>query len=249
MIRILLADDEPLARQRLRRLLEAHPDITIAAEASNGLEAVAAIEAEAPDLVLLDIQMPELDGFGVIEAIGPERMPPTLFVTAYDQFALRAFEAHALDYLLKPFDPERFAAALARARTWLQGAREAQPSLAPLLREVQAARQPSDRLLVKEGGRYVFLRPAAVQWVEAEDNYVRLHVEGTSHLVRQTMTGILARLGTSRFRRIHRSAIVNLDFVRHLEPWTGGDYQVTMKDGSRLTLSRTYRDQLGEWLC
>ncbi|WP_306599491.1 LytTR family DNA-binding domain-containing protein [Geothrix sp. 21YS21S-2] len=246
MIRSLIVDDEVLARQRLRRLLGDHPDLEVAGECSNGLEAVRDIEALRPDLVFLDIQMPELDGFGVIEEVGPDRMPPTLFVTAYDQFALKAFEVHALDYLLKPFDPERFAAALARVRTWIQGS--PRPSLEPMLKQVQADRPPPERLLIKEGTRYAFVRPAAIQWVEAEDNYVRLHVEGTSHLVRQTMSGMLDKLSPSRFRRIHRSAIVNLDFIRHLEPWTGGDYLVTMKDGSQLTMSRTYRNQLGEWL-
>ncbi len=246
MIRSLIVDDEMLARQRLRRLLEDHPDIEVTGECANGLEAVRDLEALRPDLVFLDIQMPELDGFGVIEEVGPDRMPPTLFVTAYDQFALKAFEVHALDYLLKPFDPERFAAALARVRTWIQGS--PRPSLEPMLKQVQADRPPPDRLLIKEGTRYAFVRPAAIQWVEAEDNYVRLHVEGTSHLVRQTMGGMLDKLSPARFRRIHRSAIVNLDFIKHLEPWTGGDYLVTMKDGSQLTMSRTYRNQLGEWL-
>jgi len=246
MIRTLIVDDEILARQRLQRLLRREQGVEVVAECANGLEAVRAIEAMAPDLVLLDIQMPELDGFGVIEAVGPERMPAHLFVTAYDQFALKAFVVHALDYLLKPFDAERFGAALARARTWLGGG--GRPSLEPLLKQVQAERPPPDRLLIKEGDRYAFLRPAAIQWLEAEDNYVRLHVEGKSHLVRQTMAGMLGKLSPARFRRIHRSAIVNLDYVEHLEAWTGGDYLVTMRDGSQLTLSRTYRAQLGEWL-
>lgn len=245
MIKTLIVDDEPLARERLRRLLEPEGDVEVAGTCADGVEAVKAIEAQAPDLVLLDIQMPEMDGFGVVETVGPDRMPPTLFVTAYDRFAIRAFEAHALDYLLKPFDPDRFREALARARTWLRGCR---PSLEPLVRTLARERPCPDRLLVKDGDRYAFIRPAAVQWVEAEDNYVRLHVEGRSHLVRQTMNGMLDKLDTARFRRIHRSAIVNLDYVSHLEPWTGGDFRVTMRDGSHLTLSRTYRNQLGEWL-
>lgn len=246
MIRALIVDDEYLARQRLVRLLQAQPDVQVGGMCANGLEAVEQILETSPDLVFLDIQMPELDGFGVIEAVGPERMPPTLFVTAYDQFALRAFEAHAVDYLLKPFDSDRFASALARARTWLQGA--SRPPFEPMIKEIKAERPPQDRLLVKDGTRYAVVRPASIQWVEAEDNYVRLHVEGTSHLVRLTMAGMLQRLSSARFRRIHRSAIVNLDFIHHLEPWTGGDYHVTLRDGSQLTLSRTYRKQLGEWL-
>jgi two-component system LytT family response regulator len=246
MIRALVVDDELLARQRLLRLCAGEKDLEVVGECANGLEAVKAIEDLDPDLVFLDIQMPELDGFGVIEAVGPASMPTTVFVTAYDQFALKAFEVHVLDYLLKPFDQERFEAALVRARQWL-GSRE-KPSLEPLLKEVQAAKPPPERLLVKDGEGYRFLRLGAIHWVEAEDNYVRLHVEGTSHLVRQTMGGILGLLDPARFRRIHRSAIVNLDCVQRLEPWTGGDYLVYMRDGSRLTLSRTYRNQLGEWL-
>jgi len=246
MIRCLIVDDEPLARERLRRLALEHPDLEIAGECANGLEAVAAIETLTPDLVFLDIQMPELDGFGVIEAVGPERMPTTLFVTAYDQFAMKAFDVHALDYLLKPYDPERFALALERARTWIQG--RSRPSMAPLLKEIQSSRPPRERLLVKDGSGYAFVRPQAIQWLEAEDNYVRIHVEGTSHLVRQTMAGMVEQLNPARFRRIHRSAIVNLDYIQHLEPSPGGDFLVTMRDGTQLTLSRTYRGQLGEWL-
>ena len=246
MIRSLIVDDELLARERLRRLLQDQPDIEVVGECGNGLEALAGIEDLAPDLVFLDIQMPELDGFGVLEAVGPERMPITLFVTAYDQFAMKAFEVHALDYLLKPYDPECFQEALARVRIWING--RTRPAMAPMLKQVQGARPPQERLLVKDGNRYTFLKAGAIQWLEAEDNYVRVHVEGTSHLVRQTMAGMLERLSPTRFRRIHRSAIVNLDFILHLEPWTGGDYLVTLRDGTKLTLSRTYRQQLGEWL-
>jgi two-component system LytT family response regulator len=246
MIRALIVDDELLARERLRRLLLEQPDLEVAGECANGLEAVAAIEELAPDLVFLDIQMPELDGFGVIEAVGPERMPAILFVTSYDKFALKAFELHALDYLLKPYDAERFKAALTRVRVWIRG--QARPALEPMLAEVRVARGPEDRLLVKDGSRYTFIKLESIQWLEAEDNYVRVHLESRSHLVRQTMAGMLGKLSPDRFRRIHRSAIVNLDFILHLEPWTGGDYLVTMRDGTQLTLSRTFRSQLGEWL-
>jgi two-component system LytT family response regulator len=248
MIRTIVVDDEPLARQRLRQLLSEQPDIQLERECANGLEAVETIEELKPDLVFLDIQMPELDGFGVIDTIGPEHMPPVLFVTAFDQHALKAFEVHALDYLLKPFDRERFNAALVRARHWIGNPAGPKQSLAPLMEEVQQTKTPSDRILVKSGSHHVFVKLAAIQWVEAEDNYVRLHVEGTSHLVRQTLTGMLHKLDSRRFRRIHRSAIVNVDFVKELSPWSSGDYSLIMKDGTRLTLSRTFRDQFGEWL-
>jgi len=248
MIRAIVVDDEPLARQRLRQLLAEQSDIKLERECTNGLEAVEAIDELKPDLVFLDVQMPELDGFGVVDAVGPEHMPAVLFVTAFDQHALKAFEVHALDYLLKPFDRERFSTALERARRWIGDGDSQRQSLAPLLEQVHQGRPASDRILVKSGVHHVFVKLAAIQWVEAEDNYVRLHVEGTSHLVRQTLSGMLGRLDARRFRRIHRSAIVNLDFVQELSPWSSGDYAVLMKDGTKLTLSRTFRDQFGEWL-
>lgn len=245
-LRALIVDDEDLARQRIRHLLQKEPDVEVVGECAHGVEAVRAIENLAPDLVFLDIQMPELDGFGVVEAVGADRMPATLFVTAFDQHALRAFEVHALDYLLKPFDPERFSAALDRARRWC--ATGGRPDLAGLLEGLRQERPWLDRILVRQGDRHVLLRCSHIQWIEAEDNYVRLHVEGTSFLLRQTMAGILQRLDPAQFRRIHRSAIVNLDFIRELQPWTSGDHLVLMKDGTKLTLSRTYRDQFGEWM-
>jgi two-component system LytT family response regulator len=248
-LRAAVVDDETLARQRIRHLLRRSDDIEVVAECANGLEAVKAIEDLKPDLVFLDIQMPELDGFGVVEAIGPEAMPPTLFITAFDQHALKAFEVHALDYLLKPFSPERFHQALQRARRWCQPQAEGKgPDLDALLAGLRKERPWVDRLLVKQGERHMLVRTAGIQWIEAEDNYVRLHVEGTSHLLRQTMAGLLARLDPAQFRRIHRSAIVNLDCIREFQPWSGGDHLVIMKDGTKLTLSRTFREQFGEWL-
>jgi len=251
-LRALIVDDEALARQRIRQLLEKVADVEVVGECANGVEAVQAIEDLEPDLVFLDIQMPELDGFGVIEAVGADRMPATLFVTAYDQHALRAFEVHALDYLLKPFDAARFHLALARARRWCaretQGQAEPRPDLAALMAGLRQERPWLDRLLVKQGDRHILVKASAIQWIEAEDNYVRLHVEGTSYLVRQTMAGLLERLDPKTFRRIHRSAIVNLDCIREFQAWTSGDQLVIMRDGTRLTLSRTYRDQVGEWL-
>ncbi|NWJ39951.1 MAG: response regulator transcription factor [Geothrix sp.] len=248
-LRALVVDDEPLARQRIRHLLRRATDIDVAGECGNGLEAVKAIEDLKPDLVFLDIQMPELDGFGVVEAVGAEAMPPTLFITAYDQHALRAFEVHALDYLLKPFSVERFHQALERARRWCIHQKDGTgPNLEALIDGLRQERPWVDRLLVKQGDRHVLVRTAAIQWIEAEDNYVRLHVEGTSHLLRQTMTGVLGRLDPAQFRRIHRSAIVNLDCIKEFQPWSGGDHLVIMRDGTKLTLSRTFRDQFGEWL-
>jgi len=249
--RALVVDDEPLARQRILHLLEKEADFQVVGECANGVEAVKAIEELSPDLVFLDIQMPELDGFGVIETLGPERMPTTLFVTAYDQHALKAFEAHALDYLLKPFDPDRFHQALERARRWCSSAASKEnpkQNLDALMSGIRLERPWVDRLLVRHGDRHVLVKTPSIQWVEAEDNYVRLHVEGTSFLLRQTMAAILARLDPRQFRRIHRSAIVNLDCIKELQPWTSGDHLVVMRDGTKLTLSRTYRDQFGEWL-
>ena len=247
-LRTLVVDDETLARQRIRHLLRRTPDMEVVGECTNGLEAVKAIEDLSPDLVFLDIQMPELDGFGVVEAVGADRMPPTLFITAYDQHALRAFEVHALDYLLKPFSPERFRQALEQARRrCVQSSAEKGPDLEALLAGLRQDRPWVDRLLVRQGDRHLLVKTSTLQWIEAEDNYVRLHVEGTSHLLRQTMTDLLARLDPAQFRRIHRSAIVNLDCIKEFQPWTGGDHLVIMRDGTHLTLSRTFREQFGEW--
>lgn len=246
-IRALIVDDEPLARQRIRQLLADEPDFEVAGEAGNGLEAVTLIESLHPDLVFLDIQMPELDGFGVIEAIGADRMPPTLFVTAFDAHAVKAFEVHAMDYLLKPFDRDRFRRALAWVREHPHVLGREEGGFKSLLSDLEPTQNRPDRFLVRSGDRWVLVKTLAIQWVEAEDNYVRLHVEGASHLLRHTMSGILSRLDPKQFKRIHRSAIVNLDFIKELQPWSGGDLAVMMRDGTRLTLSRTYRDQFAEW--
>lgn len=247
-IRSLIVDDEPLARQRVRDLLAGESDIEVIAECGDGASAVMAIESQSPDLVFLDVQMPELDGFEVIEAVGADRMPATLFITAHDRHALKAFEVHAIDYLLKPFDRKRFKDALDRARTWVgrTAPHETPARMASLLHDVQESRPPLDRILVRSGDHHLLLRTAEIQWIEAEDNYIRLHVEDTSHLVRQTMSGILSRLDPTRFKRIHRSSIVNLDFVKEFRPWFHGDYLVLLADGTKLTMPRTYREQIAQ---
>ena len=243
-IRALIVDDEPLARQRLRDLLADESGIEVVGECGDGSSAVLAIETQTPDLVFLDVQMPELDGFEVIESVGADRMPATLFVTAHDRHALKAFEVHAIDYLLKPFDRKRFHEALERARIWVGRSQEAPGRMASLLQDVQDSRPPMERILVRSGDHHLLLKTSDIQWIEAEDNYVRLHVEGTSYLVRQTMGRMLERLDPARFKRIHRSSIVNLDCVKELRPWFHGDYMVLLSDGTKLTMPRTYRDQI-----
>ena len=245
-IRTLIADDEPLARERLRSLLSRHPDVQIIGECANGAEAIEAISALQPDLVLLDVEMPQLDGFGVLEALPPETMPAVVFVSAHDQYAVRAFESHALDYILKPFDETRVDRALQRVRGQLsrgQGARHLDPGLVSLLEEIRDRRR-SDRLVVKTGGRVVFLRTEDIDWVEASGNYVRLHVGTEAHLLRESMKNMERRLDPSTFVRIHRSAIVNVDRIKELEPWFHGEYIVILRDGTRLTSSRVFSDRL-----
>lgn len=245
-INVLIVDDEPLARQRIRQMIADEAGFNVAGEAGNGLEALTQIELLHPDLVFLDIQMPELDGFGVIEAIGVERMPPTLFVTAFDAHALKAFEFHAMDYLLKPFDRERFSQALKWVREHPQALRRDQGGFKSLMETIGPEHSRADRFLIKSGERWLVLQTRQIRWIVAEENYVRLQLDGTNHLVRQTMSGILARLDPLCFKRIHRSTIINLDFVQELRPWTGGDLVVVMQDGTHLTLSRTYRHQFTE---
>jgi two-component system LytT family response regulator len=236
-MRVLIVDDEPLACERLRMLLESERDVEIAGECHDGLTAVEAIRKLAPDLVFLDVQMPEMDGFAVLEAL--DTPPAVIFVTAYDQFAIKAFEVHALDYLLKPFDRERFSKALARAHSGDLDAR-----LRSLLAELRTRRKYNDRLVVSAGGRVVFLRVDELDWIEAAGNYVRLHAGRDEYLHRETMARLEACLDPEKFARIHRSTIVNVDRVKELHPLFRGDYTVVLRDGRELTLAKAYRERL-----
>jgi two-component system, LytTR family, response regulator len=247
-IRAIIVDDAPLARQRLSQLLADQPDVEVVAECATGEAAIEAIRTLRPDLLFLDIQMPELDGFGVMAAVGTGAVPVVIFVTAYDQFALRAFEAHALDYLLKPFDDERFEAALDRARNTIRQHREGDLDrrMRALLQEVRPAREYLQRLSVRAGMRTVLVRVAEIDWLEAEGKYVRLHVGGRTHLIRDTLTRLEEALDPSLFRRIHRSTIVNLERVREIETLFQGDCVLVLQDGTRLNAGRAYRKNLDE---
>lgn len=245
-IRALIVDDEPLARELILDLLADDAEVEIAGECGDGLSAVAAIERHKPDLLFLDVQMPELDGFGVLEAVDDTPAPVIIFVTAYDQYALRAFEVHALDYLLKPFDRERFDKALQRAKHQIarERAGAVNQELAALLADLKARPKPLERLVIKSAGRVFFLRAEEIDWIEAAANYVKLHVGKESHLLRETINGLAAKLDPDKFLRIHRSTIINLERVKELQPWFHGDYVVIMQDGTQLTSSRNYREQL-----
>jgi len=247
-LRTVIVDDEPLARERLASLLSAEQDIEVIAQCRDGEEAVTAIDQHSPDLVFLDVQMPGLNGFEVIDAV--EKMPLVIFVTAYDQHALRAFQVRALDYLLKPFDRERFTEALQRARTHIQRDETGDLGrrLLALVKDLRRDQPKTDRLVVKSGGRLFFLRTDEIDWVEASGNYVRLHVGATSHLLRETMNAIEGRLDPEKFFRIHRSRIVNMERIQEMQPWLNGEYAVLLRTGTRLTLSRGYREKLQERL-
>jgi two-component system LytT family response regulator len=242
-IRTLVVEDQPIARDRLVELLEAEADIELVAVADTGADAVDAIRRLSPDLVFLDLQMPELDGFGVIAEIG-RAMPLTIFVTAYDEYALRAFDVHAFDYLLKPFGRERFQQALARARARLAEGREEQLArrLVSMVQEVGTPRQLPDRLMVKAGGRVVFMPLDELDAVESEGNYVRLHAGTRVHLVRETMASIELRLGHDRFCRVHRGWIVNLDRVRELRVRPNGEHELVTHEGRSYRVGRAYRE-------
>lgn len=245
-IRAVIVDDEPLARRRIRSLLVEAEDVEVIAECANGKEAIQAIEESPPDLLFLDIQMPELDGFDVLQAIGVGHVPVVIFVTAYDQFALRAFEAHALDYLLKPFDDERFEAALQRARERIrqQQGGDLDRRLRALLEEVRGDRGYLQRLVVPTGHRSVFIRTEEIDWIEAERNYIRLHVGGRAYLLRENLSRIESALDPTTFCRIHRSTIVNIDRIQAVESLFRGEYLVVLHDGTKLTSGRSYRRNL-----
>jgi two-component system LytT family response regulator len=247
-IRVLIVDDEAHARARLRHMLAAESDLQIASECSNGRQAIEAIHREQPDLVFLDIQMPRVGGFDVCEALAKPGIPVPLiiFVTAHDEFALKAFEVHAVDYLLKPFDRARLQQALNHARSRLRpgGPHTAPLDLVALLQELKPGLKHSDRLVFKENGRLLFVRTADIDWIEADGNYVRLHAGTNAHHFRETLSGLEAQLPRDRFIRISRSTLVNLDRIKEMQPLFYGDYQVLLHNGSRLNMSRAYRDRL-----
>lgn len=249
-IRTMVVDDEPVARERIVGLLQQEQDIELVGECADGQQAVNAIQQQHPDLVFLDVQMPACDGFSVIRQVGAEHMPAVVFVTAYDEYALRAFEVHAIDYLLKPFGRDRFQQTLQHARQHLERRRAGDLGrrLLALVQDLKPEPQKLDRLVVKSGGRVFFLRTDEIDWIEAAGNYVRLHLGEDSHLFRETMNNMEGRLDTRRFVRIHRSRIVNTDRIKELQPWFNGEYVVVLQNGARLTLSRGYREKLQERL-
>jgi two-component system LytT family response regulator len=247
-IRALIVDDEPLARERIRRFLARESDIELVGECSDGREAVESIRRLRPDLVFLDIQIPERDGFGVLEEIGAEELPSVIFVTAYDRYAIKAFDFHALDYLLKPYTGERFRRSVERAREQLQRSKggHIDERLISLLEHLKAEQKYLERLMVKTAGRVFFLRTDEIDWIEAEGNYVRLHVGREAHLLRETMNRLASRLDPEKFLRIHRSTLVHIERIKELQPMFGGEYTVVLRDGTQLTLSRSHRDKLLE---
>jgi two-component system LytT family response regulator len=247
-IRVLVVDDEPLAREKIRRIAKDDAELRVIGECANGAEAIEAIQTLTPDLLLLDVQMPEVGGFAVLEALQSNgvRLPPVIFITAYDHYAVRAFEVNALDYLLKPFDRERFRAAIERAKQQIR--RENAPGLdqriVALLEQLQTQPKHNERLVVKTGGRVFFLNTDEVDWVEAEGNYVSIHTGKKSYLLRETISSLENQLDPKKFIRIHRSAIVNINRIKELQPWSHGEYHVLLQDGTQLTLSRSYREKV-----
>ena len=259
-IRTLIVDDEPAAREGMRHLLAGDCDVVLAGVCANGREAAAAIAAAAPDLVFLDVQMPELDGFSVLRRLDRASLPAVVFVTAHEQYALRAFEVHAIDYLLKPFSDERFREALERAKLQVRQGRLSELSW-KLLALIQGyvPEQPAvpvrrigprylERLVIKSGGRVTLLRVAEIEWIDAEGDYVRIHVGKQWHLLRETMKRLEAQLDPARFVRIHRSTIVNIDRLRKLSPSFAGEYAVILHDGTKLKLSRGYHERIATLL-
>ncbi|HEU0299960.1 MAG TPA: LytTR family DNA-binding domain-containing protein [Longimicrobium sp.] len=254
-IRTVVVDDEPLARRRLARLLEAEEGLEVVSVCATGREAVRAVREETPELLFLDVQMPEMDGFAVLRELEGQGLPQVVFVTAYDHYAVQAFEVHALDYLLKPYTPARLSAAVQRAARQIRGAESPAERLAELLEHLERERRElgaraaaapthATRLLVKDGERMFFVAVEKIDWLEAEGNYVRLHTGKEAHLVRGTLSGMEEQLDPRRFTRIHRSTIVNVDRVKEVRPWFAGDYLVKLHDGAELRLSRRYRDRL-----
>lgn len=247
--RVVIADDEPLAREWIRNGLSTDPDVEIVAECGDGLEAVGTIGRFRPDILLLDIEMPGLNGFSILERARSGASPAVIFITAYDHYAVKAFDAHAVDYLMKPFSPDRLNEAMRRAKSHSEqlASRQLHEAVAALAREVQRERSYPDWLLLKEDGRSFFVHVPDIDWIESSRNNVLLHVGKQKHVCHETTSGIESKLDPKRFLRIHRSTIVNIERIQELHPWFNGDYTVLLRDGTRLTMSSTYRDRLKEF--
>jgi two-component system, LytTR family, response regulator len=248
-IRVVIVDDEPPALAKMRRLLRAEEQVHIVGEASSGAEAVACIAELQPDVVFLDVQMPGMDGFQVVDALAGETLPEIVFATAFDEYAVRAFQIHAVDYLLKPFHAARLRLALARVRQRLaaRAAAAGAERIRQAVRQAQAADRPLTRLLVRTtNGAARLLCLSDVDWIEVQENYVRLHTGDDSYLVRGTLAGLEERLDPDHFVRVHRSHIVNLESIRELHPWSHGDWRIVLHCGRELSLSRRFRDRLPE---
>ena len=245
-IRCLVVDDEPLGRVRITTLLQEIAEAEVVGECETGSAAIEAITGLAPDLLFLDVQMPEVDGFGVLAAIPEEQRPAVIFITAYDQYAIKAFEVHAQDYLLKPFDPDRFQAAFRLAAQRIQTQRETGTNarLVALLEDIERERPRRTRIPIRSGGRVFFLSVEDIEWLEAADNYVRIHAQGEVHVVRQTLQSMEQTLAPAQFVRIHRSSIVNVSSIREIQPYFGGEYVVLLRSGTKVYTSRRYRDRL-----
>jgi two-component system, LytTR family, response regulator len=250
-IKTLIVDDEPLARRRIRSLLAREPGVQVVDECADGARAVEAIRLRQPDLVFLDVQMPVMNGLDVLRALGPELTATVVFVTAYEQFSLQAFEVHALDYLLKPFHRTRFQETMRRVRRRLGDARElasARARLSALLDPAEGAEalrsSPMERIAVKTAGKVSIVRVRQIDWIEGDGNYARLHVGRSVHLLRQTLKSLADRLDPDLFVRIHHSCIVNVERVHELQPWSHGDYVVVLENGHRITSSRSYSANL-----
>jgi two-component system LytT family response regulator len=247
LLRVFVTDDEAPARRKLLRFLSEEPGVVVSGEAGNGPDTITAVRDTRPDLLFLDIQMPGMDGFSVVDALG-EMVPRIIFVTAHDEYALRALEIHAFDYLLKPFDQARFSRVLADARRDVESRRpsELQTGLRELLQEVQSSRNP--RLLVEENGRGTLIALNGIDWAEADRNYLQLHVGAQTHTVRGTIEGIEKKLDAERFLRANRSSLIRIDFIRELQKWTHGEYRIVLQSGHTLMWTRRYLDRHPELL-
>jgi two-component system LytT family response regulator len=248
-IRALIVDDEPLAREWVRSAVAEDPELEVLGECGDGFEAAEAIRRLKPDLVFLDVQMPGLDGFGVLEALTPEEIPAVVFVTAFDQYAVRAFEAQAVDYLMKPFSKERVEEAVRRVRELVKGKslEDFRESISRIVEKIRRDRSYPEWVLLKAEGKNVFVKVKDIDWIESSRNNVRIHVGPTIYLLHETTSAIASRLDPKKFLRIHRSAIVNIERIKELHPWFNGDYAVILRDGTQLTLSSSYRDRLKEF--